>query len=200
MSITSVNNTNVENSNVSQVGDNRDKSAKTEESDDKASAEASAKISQYYSSLTKYSAPSMDNICEMMNNNISESSIFYNKHIGFCNVYGDAATKYGDCKTSKDFKDYIENVKNATETAVNGLKNLIVDEKQVLNEHKSKSFSINNLFGNNSFNLFNNSFNNNGFNSNLMNNFSSVLSNNQSGDLTTNMVGSLMNMFRGFFS
>lgn len=62
MSITSVNNTNVENSNVSQVGDNRDKSAKTEESDDKASAEASAKISQYYSSLTKYSAPSMDNI------------------------------------------------------------------------------------------------------------------------------------------
>ena len=157
-------------------------------------------ISNCYNELGKYSAPSMDNICEMMNNNISESSIFYNKHIGFCNVYGDAATKYGDCKTSKDFKDYIENVKNATETAVNGLKNLIVDEKQVLNEHKSKSFSINNLFGNNSFNLFNNSFNNNGFNSNLMNNFSSVLSNNQSGDLTTNMVGSLMNMFRGFFS
>ena len=54
--------------------------------------------------------------------------------------------------------------KEVQKNIMNGLKNLIVDEKQVLNEHKSKSFSINNLFGNNSFNLFNNSFNNNGFN------------------------------------
>ena len=96
-------------------------------------------LREYYNSLGDYSAPSMDNICDLHNAGyIKESDYFYTKHYNFCDIYGKAASAFGHVlgnlanQTVSDVKNAIANVKNATDKAVAGLKALIHDEDTII--------------------------------------------------------------------
>lgn len=100
---------------------------------------ADQQIREYYNSLGDYSAPSMDNICDLHNAGyIKESDYFYGKHHDLCDIYGNAASALGDVlgnlanQTVSDVKNAIANVKNATDKAIAGLKALINDEDTVI--------------------------------------------------------------------
>ncbi len=100
---------------------------------------ADQQLREYYNSLGNYSAPSMSNICDLHNAGyIKESDYFDGKHSNLCNIYGKAASAFGDVlgnlanQTVSDVKNAIANVKNATDKAVAGLKALIHDEDTVI--------------------------------------------------------------------
>lgn len=89
-------------------------------------------ISKYYQELGQYSAPSMQNICDIFNSGFkTEGNQFYTEHMGFCDIYGVAASNLGQAEQSKnsdEISSALANVKKATEQAVGGLKGLIVEE------------------------------------------------------------------------
>ena len=97
-----------------------------------------------YNSLGKYTAPSMDNICELFNKGFKdESDYFYVDHMAFCNEYGDKALAFGNSIKDESDTSTIQNalfeVKKATLKAIIGLKKLITKEKEKIEELGLKS-------------------------------------------------------------
>lgn len=100
---------------------------------------ADQQIKEYYNNLGMYSAPSMENICDLYNSGHKcEGEHFHKEHTNFCDLYGNAALAFGNVlrdaatKTVNDVKDAINAVKYASEKATNGLKALIQKEEAVI--------------------------------------------------------------------
>ena len=100
---------------------------------------ADRQIREYYQNLGNYSAPSMDNICDLYNSGLQkEGKFFHGQHMSFCDLYGNAALAFGSVlrnsatKTVNDIKNAVDNVKTATEKATNGLRTLIQKEEAVI--------------------------------------------------------------------
>lgn len=100
---------------------------------------ADQQIKEYYNNLGTYSAPSMDNICDLYNSgHTQEGDHFHKEHMSFCDLYGNAAIAFGNVlrdaatKTINDIKNAVNAIKVATEKAINGLKNLIQKEEAVI--------------------------------------------------------------------
>lgn len=104
------------------------------------SQQADEEIRNCYNELGKYSAPSMENICSIWNNNFKAAGdTFYAEHMQYCDTYGDAAALYGKgIQNSSDIEPLLENIKTATKSAINGLKQLITKEKQFMTQNSIK--------------------------------------------------------------
>lgn len=93
-----------------------------------------AVIQSCFTELEKYSAPSMQNICDIFNSGFKEDgNAFYGEHMKYCDLYGSAAQQYGQAHMANDgdsiLSKALELVKSSTQIAVTGLKSLIVEEK-----------------------------------------------------------------------
>ena len=103
---------------------------------------ADQQIKEYFNNLGTYSAPSMDNICDLYNSgHKKEGDAFHKEHMSFCDLYGNAALAFGNVlrdaatKTVNDIKNAINAVKVANEKAIEGLKVLIQQEEDVIQEN-----------------------------------------------------------------
>lgn len=102
------------------------------------SKSAQDEIRSCYNELGEYSAPSMNNICSIWNNNFTDAgNSFYSEHMHYCDIYGDAAALYGQGirNGSTNLETLLENIKTATKSAISGLKQLISKEEQFMNKN-----------------------------------------------------------------
>ncbi len=101
---------------------------------------AEDEIRNCYNELGEYSAPSMENICSIWNNNFKEAgNNFYAEHMQYCDIYGDAAATYGQgIRNGSNLEPLLENIKTSTKSAINGLKQLITKEKQFITQNSIK--------------------------------------------------------------
>lgn len=120
-------------------------------------------IKKYYDELGEYTKPSMDNICSIWNQGFkSEGNGFYNKHSEFCDIYGNAAAKFGQAlQSNQNLKSALMAVKNATNEAVLGLKGLINQEnafmsKNIISADKKQNMQEQNMTNSADTNMANN--------------------------------------------
>lgn len=98
---------------------------------------AEKEINKCYNELGEYASSSMGNICSIWDNNFKEvANNFNSEHMQYCNIYGNAAAAYGNgISNGSNLEPLLENIKTSTQTAINGLKQLIVKEKQFMKKN-----------------------------------------------------------------
>ena len=134
----------VNNINVKQLQPFQQKETIQEQKDSQAEKQNSKQqISECYNNLCEYSARSMQNICDLYNENFfDKGNSFYTEHMFYCDLYESAALVLGNVyknaktQTANDIINAISKVKEATTNAVKGLKALIKKEQAFIQEQK----------------------------------------------------------------